>query len=153
MIRTLRQGLRKTGKFSKLKLKAVVDNYNTMTHRGTNISPVEALKPENWKKIICQQNKYEKEFISKKDKKQIGIGETVFIENKNKTNKDAEIYKEKGKVIGKIGSRVFEILCENGKTIRRHKNQLKRFEGGMLDAPNVTSCFGKESCNLIIDNL
>lgn len=59
--KTLRSALAKTTELIKLKLKKVSDNYNNSVHRGINMTPVEAFKPENEVKVIEHEKKYAKE--------------------------------------------------------------------------------------------
>lgn len=49
--RTIRDALKKVNKPIRIALKDVVDKYNRTIHRGIGMAPIEAMKPENWKKV------------------------------------------------------------------------------------------------------
>jgi hypothetical protein len=61
--RTLREMIKRSKGPIKETLERIVQSYNTSMHRGINMSPEEALKIENYNKVIEQQEIYANGFI------------------------------------------------------------------------------------------
>lgn len=124
VIRTLRAALKRTSGPLKQKLPKVVAAYNASKHRGIDMPPEEALKPENWALVKQAEMKYRKE-LKNKPIQQFYPGNAVLIRNENKRSKiDAE-FKDIGTVKEVINRDTYIIEKNGGKFLRRHGSQLR----------------------------
>ena len=122
--RTIRNAIRKSKGALKLNLNRIIENYNNIVHRGIGMSPNEATREENFKKVLENQEKYKKEFKPKRFKV-FNIGDSVLIKNECKGDKMQDEFKEKGKIKTRLKHNAYEILLEDGSMLRRHSSQLR----------------------------
>lgn len=124
--RTLRTALKKTKGPIKVELQRIIDNYNNTIHRATKMTPNEANKIENFKKVLESLEEYSKEFERKNKKlEKFEIGQEVIIRNECKRNKMDKEFNEKGSVVERLSNNAYSVRKGNGKVIVRHSTQLK----------------------------
>jgi hypothetical protein len=129
--RTVRNAIRKTKGSTKVKLSRIVENYNSMVHRGTGFSPNDAVKRENWSKVKINTKKYNEEFKRKVSKcEKFYQEENVLIRNEHKKCKMDDEFSERGKITKRLYGDVYEVKTELGVKIKRHASQLKPFKKG-----------------------
>jgi hypothetical protein len=131
--RTIRTVIKKSNKPVKIALKEIIKNYNNIRHIGINMSPEEAMKKENWGKVLANQKTYEKEFkITKKKCKKFEIGDQVLVKNDTKSGKMEDEFSMKAIVKKKCGENSYDVENDSKEMFRRHASNLERFGAGML---------------------
>ncbi|KAG0419938.1 Pro-Pol polyprotein, partial [Dictyocoela muelleri] len=128
--RTLRNALNKEKGKIKEKLNKVLNTYNGIKHRGIGMSPNEALKSENFEKVLEIQNKYSKEFGKKNLEQKFKKGDKVLIRKEIKVSKADKEFEPGGLVYKIISPEKYVVINEEGIHVKKHESQLK-LEGGM----------------------
>jgi predicted nuclease of restriction endonuclease-like RecB superfamily len=131
--RTLRDACRKVQGSTKKKLRKIVDAYNKTTHRGIGMAPDEALKEENYNRVVENVERYKKEFLGKnRGIVKLKVGQKVLIKNEERLGKMDDEFREEGVVIENVYGDIYKIRIgrnDKFKFIKRHISQLKPFEG------------------------
>ena len=131
LIRTIREGLQlHEGRGSlRIKLKNVMDVYNSVKHSGTGMSPNDAMNPGEWSMLKTKQyeeriQKYRR--YSKLRKHEIfKEGDEVLVQEDIIVDKQAPKYIIGGRIIRALGNDTYEVLIK-GKTIKRYASQIRR---------------------------
>ncbi|KAG0439143.1 hypothetical protein DMUE_2635 [Dictyocoela muelleri] len=89
------------------------------------MSPYEALKRENFEKVMENQKVYCKEFGIKNNKSRLKIGDRVLIRKEIKCSKSDKEYEYGGVIDEIIRPEQYKIINDNGIIMRRHESQLK----------------------------
>lgn len=136
LCRTVREALYKTPGPVRVKLGGVLKNYNALFHRGIGMAPDEAVKEDNYNRVIKAQEIYRKEFKARQGGIQVfNIGETVWIRKEVREARNDDRFSEKGVITGIIGKDIYQVETGRKGELRRHASQLKRviaenLEGG-----------------------
>lgn len=136
--RTIREGLKKTKGPVRIKLKLVVLNNNNSYHRGIGMSPEEAMKTENYQKVIDNSKNYQKKFrkyFVKHEK--FYENDKVLLKNELKSHKMDNEFEKIGTVTRRLGKDAYEVELKEGNKFVRHASQLKLLERGKLDVSNI----------------
>lgn len=130
---SLRNDLNKTKGPLKSKLITVTDAYNNKHHRAIGMSPNEALLDENYDRVRKSINIYKTEFKSKQ-LQQYDLNQKVLIKNELRKSKDHKIFDRQGIIKEILGRNTYNILTDDGKTVKRHFSQLKALPGDVVFA-------------------
>lgn len=132
--KTLREMIKRTKGSLKTKLGKIVCVYNESYHRGVNMSPNDALNPENLNKVFEHQEKYATEFKRFKSKcESFNVGDAVLIKNEQRRTKMDKEFNKRGTVVKHLYGNVYEVKDSGGRTTLRHSSQLRGIgEGGCV---------------------
>ena len=128
--RTIREGLSRSEQKGpiRVKLRHVIDIYNSIRHTGTDVSPNDAVNPEYWnamrKKQYDDRVATYKKFAKMSNLAKFSYDQEVLAQADIVKDKQEPKYRKGGKVMKVLENDTYEVLFEN-KIQKRHSSQLR----------------------------
>ena len=128
--RTIREGLSRSEQKGpiRVKLRHVMDIYNSIKHTGTDVSPNDAVNPRYWndmrKKQYNDRVAIYKKFAKTTNLEKFEKDQEVLVQADIVVDKQEPKYRKGGKISKVLDNDTYEVLFEN-KMQKRHSSQLR----------------------------